>query len=154
MAHHRDEPLTFDDVEVGDTWTSPARTITETDVVQFACLTGDLNPLHVDQEFARQTPFGKPIAHGLLGLSYVAGLGSHFPRMATLSFLRILEWNFIKPIHFGDTVHVETEILVKEPKARGRRGEITWKRSLVNQAGEVVQEGRTLTLVAGRAKED
>jgi acyl dehydratase len=154
MAHHRDEPLTFDDVEVGDTWTSPARTITETDVVQFASLTGDFNPLHVDQEFARQTPFGKPIAHGLLGLSYVAGLGSHFPRMATLSFLRILEWNFIKPIHFGDTVHVETEILSKEPKARGRRGEITWKRSLVNQAGEVVQEGRTLTLVAGRAKED
>jgi acyl dehydratase len=154
MSREPDQPLTFDDVAVGDTWTSPARTITETDVVQFACLTGDFNPLHVDREFARSTPFGQPIAHGLLGISYVAGLGSHSPRMATLSFLKILEWNFLQPIFFGDTVHVETEILAMEPKARGRRGEVTWKRSLVNQRGEIVQEGRTLTLVAGRAKSE
>jgi acyl dehydratase len=152
MPAKQDEPLSFEDVAVGDTWISPARTITETDVVQFACLTGDFNPLHVDQEFARSTPFGQPIAHGLLGLSYVAGLGSHAPRMATLSFLRILEWNFVKPICFGDTVHVRTEILGIEPKARGRRAEITWQRELVNQAGDVVQIGRTLTLVAGKSK--
>ncbi|MBY0586086.1 MaoC family dehydratase N-terminal domain-containing protein [bacterium] len=152
MPAQSDEPLTFDDVAVGDTWISPARTITEADVVQFACLTGDFNPLHVDHEFARSTPFGQPIAHGLLGLSYVAGLGSHAPRMATLSFLKILEWNFLKPIFFGDTVHVRTEILAMEPKARGRRGEIIWQRELVNQTGDVVQMGRTLTLVAGRGK--
>jgi 3-hydroxybutyryl-CoA dehydratase len=149
MTQHRDEPLTFDDVEVGDTWVSPARTVTEGDVVSFACLTGDFNPLHVDRAFAESTPFGQPIAHGLLGLSFVAGLGSHAPRMATLSFLRIVEWSFVKPILFGDTVHVETEILAKEPRANGRRGVITWQRKLVNQRGEVVQEGRTETLVKG-----
>lgn len=150
MTHHRDEPLYFDEVEVGDTWTSPSRTITESDVVQFACLTGDFNPLHVDHEFARTTPFGKPIAHGLLGLSFVAGLGMYSPKMATLSFIRILEWNFLHPVYFGDTVHVETEILAKESKARGRRGLIIWRRKLVNQSGDVVQDGRTETLVQSR----
>lgn len=150
MTHHRDEPLHFDEVEVGDTWESPARTVTESDVTQFACLTGDFNPLHVDREFARQTPFGQPIAHGLLGLSLVAGLGSGSPRMVTLSFLRILDWQFLHPIRFGDTVHVQTEILSKEPSGRGRRGLIVWKRQLVNQEGVVVQEGRTETLVKSK----
>jgi acyl dehydratase len=147
LAHHEAHPLCFDEVEVGDTWRSAARTVTESDIVQFACLTGDFNPLHVDHEYARDTPFGKPIAHGLLGLSWVAGLGSDSPRMKTLAFQRILEWNFLAPIHIGDTIHVETEILSKEPRARGRRGVIVWHRKLVNQRGETTQEGRTETLV-------
>lgn len=76
------EPLHFGDLAVGDHWTSFGRTVTETDVVNFAGMTGDYDPLHVDHEFARQTPFGKPIAHGLLGLSLVAGLASQCPSVA------------------------------------------------------------------------
>src|SRR6201996_2946485 len=65
MAKYLDEPRWFDQVEVGDTWRSQSRTVTETDVVNFASLTGDFNPLHVDHKYCRTTPFGRPIAHGL-----------------------------------------------------------------------------------------
>jgi acyl dehydratase len=141
-----EEPLFFDDVEVGQCWRSPARTIHSTDVAQFAELTGDDNPLHLDDEFARQTPFGKPIAHGLLGMSLVAGLGSRSPWMHTAVFLRVVDWRFLRPIYLGDTVYVETILLEKRPAGR-RRGMMVWKRQLINQHQEVVQEGTAETLV-------
>jgi 3-hydroxybutyryl-CoA dehydratase len=147
MAARHSEALYFDDVEIGEAWDSPARTVTETDIVNFAGITGDYNPLHVDHEFAKNTLFGKPIAHGLLGLSLVAGLGSFSPWMKTAAFVRIVDWKFLKPIFIGDTVHVRTEIVAKEVRGRGRRGLITWKRQLVTQQGVVVQEGTTETLV-------
>ena len=147
MAAVKHEALYYNDVEVGETWESPARTVTETDIVNFAGVTGDYNPLHVDHEFAKSTLFGRPIAHGLLGLSFLAGLGSFSPWMRTAAFVRIVEWKFLKPIFAGDTIHVRTEIVAKTIRGRGRRGLITWKRQLVNQSGEVVQEGTTETLV-------
>lgn len=150
MAAARQEALSFDDVQVGDRWISQGRTITETDVVNFSGLTGDYNPLHVDHEYARGTPFGKPIAHGLLGMSLVAGLGSHSPAMRTAAFVRIIEWRFLKPLFIGDTVHVETEVVAMQANAR-RRGLITWVRRLVNQDGDIVQEGTTETLVQTQA---
>jgi acyl dehydratase len=146
------DTLGFHDVEIGDEWESPARTVTETDIVQFACLTGDFNPLHMDHEFARRTPFGRPIAHGLLGLSLVAGLANHFPTMRTLAFVRIVDWQFQKPILVGDTVHVLSVVIGKEERARGRRGLIRWSKRLINQDGEIVQEGITETLVEGHTK--
>jgi 3-hydroxybutyryl-CoA dehydratase len=146
MADHRPEAQFFDNVQIGDRWISPARTITETDVVNFAGLTGDYDPLHVDHEHARNTPFGRPIAHGLLGMSLVAGLGSHSPWMRTAAFVRIIDWKFLKPIYIGDTVHVETEVVGKQDNPR-RRGSITWVRRLVNHEGDIVQEGVTETLV-------
>lgn len=147
MTASAQQPLSFDDVQVGDRWISLGRTITETDLVNFAGLTGDYDPLHVDHEFARLTPFGRRIAHGLLGLSLVAGLGSHSPWMQTAAFLRIVEWKFQKPMFIGDTVHVETEVVEKQRSKGRRRGTIVWQRSLVNQAGEIVQTGTTETLV-------
>ena len=141
------EPLHFEDLAVGDHWTSLGRTITESDIVSFAGLTGDYDPLHVDHEFARQTPFGKPIAHGLLGLSFVAGLASQCPSVRTIAFLKIENWEFLKPIYIGDTVHAETEVVAKNPNGR-RTGYVTWRRQLFNQAGAVVQSGVFQTLVA------
>jgi len=147
MADHFDSPRCFEDVRIGESWRSPARTITETDVVNFAGLTGDFNPLHVDHKFARSTPFGKPIAHGLLGLSLVAGLGSNSPFMHTTAFVRILEWKFLQPIYVGDTLHVLTQVLDKQSKSR-RHGLIMWRRQLVNEeSGQVVQQGMFETLV-------
>jgi acyl dehydratase len=138
--------LYFDQVQAGDVWKSPARTVTETDVVNFAGLTGDFTPLHVDHEFARQTPFRRPIAHGLLGLSLLAGLSSRCPHMATLALVNVGEWKFLKPIYFGDTVHAVTEIIEKRAHGR-RRGAIVWNRRLVNQDDQTVQAGLIETLV-------
>lgn len=147
MTNDPHAPLYFNDVEVGDCWESLARTVTEADIVNFAGMTGDYNPLHVDHEFAKSTPFGRPIAHGLLGLAWVAGLGSFSPCMRTAAFVKISDWRFLKPILVGDTMRVRTEVASKEVRGRGRRGMIVWKRQLVNQDGVVVQEGVTETLV-------
>ncbi len=140
-------PQSYDELTIGDRWRSQARTITQADVVNFACVTGDFDPLHVDHETARTSTFGQPIAHGLLGLSFVAGLGLHSPWAATVAFTGIQEWRFHKPLYVGDTVHVITEILDKRPHGR-RQGAVTWKRQLTNQKDEVVQEGTFQTLVA------
>src|SRR5262249_16704718 len=94
----------FDDVEVGQEWESPGRTVTEADIVYFAGVSGDFNPIHVDHEFARTTPFRRPVAHGLLVLSVSSGLGLHSPAMRTLAFLQIREWKFVGPVYIGDTV--------------------------------------------------
>jgi 3-hydroxybutyryl-CoA dehydratase len=145
-AIQHEAPLYFEDIEVGSLWRSPSRTIQESDVQAFAQLTGDHNPLHLDEEFASQTPFGRPIAHGLLGMSLVAGLASRSPWMHTDVFVRVLQWRFVRPLYVGDTVHVQTEVLEKRPRGR-RRGLVTWRRQLVNQNNEVVQEGTTETLV-------
>ena len=150
MIRHAHHALAFEDLTVGDEWESPRRTVTEADVVGFAGLSGDFNPLHVDHESARDGPFGRPVAHGLLGLSIASGLASHSPLVATQAFLAILEWKFVAPIAFGDTIRVITRVAALEPRSRGRRGVVTWHRRLVNQHGKTVQEGLTQTLVRGR----
>lgn len=141
------ELLFYDDLKVGDRWISGDRQVTEADVAQFADLTGDYDPLHVDEAFASQTPFRKPIAHGLLGLSLVAGIGSDSPNVETVAFLGVQNWEFRKPIFFDDVLHVVTTVIHLEPNGR-RRGRVTWNRRLVNQDGLVVQEGVLLSLVA------
>lgn len=143
--------LFFDDVEVGQQWESAGRTVTEADIVNFAGLSGDFNPIHVDHEHARNTPFGRPIAHGLLVWSISSGLVIGAPPMRTLAFLSIRDWHFKEPVFPGDTIHVRATVLEKEERARGRRGVITWQRQIINQDGTVVQEGITQTLVEGRA---
>ncbi|HEV3255576.1 MAG TPA: MaoC/PaaZ C-terminal domain-containing protein [Gemmataceae bacterium] len=143
--------LFFDDVEVGQFWESPGRTVTETDIVSFAGLSGDFNPIHTDHEFAKTTPFRRPIAHGLLAWAISSGLGLYSPAMRTLAFLSIREWHFKAPIFIGDTIRLRSEVLEKESRARGRRGIITWQRQIINQEGKVVQEGVISTLIEGRA---
>ncbi len=142
--------LYFDDVAVGQHWESLGRTITETDVVQFAGLSGDFNPIHVDHEFARSTLFRRPIAHGLLVFSVGSGLAVACPPMRTFAFLQIREWHFRDPVFFGDTIRVHGEVVQKQPRAHGRRGEIAWRRRILNQENKLVQEGVVVTLVEGR----
>jgi acyl dehydratase len=143
--------LFADDVEVGQEWESMARTVTETDIVNFAGISGDYSPIHVDREFAKTTPFGMPIAHGLLVFSIGSGLGLNVPPMRTMAFIGIREWQFKGPVFIGDTIRLRTRVLEKEMRARGRRGLIAWQRTVLNQENKVVQEGVTLTLVQGRA---
>jgi 3-hydroxybutyryl-CoA dehydratase len=146
------QPLAFQDLAVGDAWESPSRTITQAEISLFAGLSGDFNPLHVDHEASRSGPFGQPVAHGLLGLAIASGLGTNAPRVDTMAFLEILSWSFRNPILIGDTIRVVTRVEALEPKARGRRGIVTWHRQILNQRGEVAQEGRTRTMVRGRVE--
>jgi 3-hydroxybutyryl-CoA dehydratase len=140
----------FDDVEVGQEWESLGRTVTESDIVNFAGISGDFNPIHLDHEFAKTTPFRQPVAHGLLIWSMGSGLGLFAPPMRTLAFISVREWYFDGPVFIGDTIRVRSKVLEKEARSRGRRGVITWAREIVNQDAKVVQHGVTLTLVEGR----
>jgi 3-hydroxybutyryl-CoA dehydratase len=108
----------------------------------------------MDHEQACRSSFGRPIAHGLLGLAIASGLASHAPRVDTMAFLAILEWKFLHPIAFGDTIRVITRVVLLEPRSRGRRGIVTWHRRLVNQHGKMLQEGMTQTLVRSRQHPD
>src|SRR4051812_24697343 len=124
--------LYFDDVEVGQQWESFGRTITEADIVNFAGISGDFNPIHTDHEYAKSTPFRRPIAHGLLVFSVGSGLGVFAPPMRTLAVLELREWHFRGPTYIGDTIHIRGTVLEKEVRGRGRRGVLTWRRQILN----------------------
>lgn len=146
-----EEPLYFEDLQLGDCWTSDEREISGDDVADFAVLTGDHDPLHTDQLVGRDSPFGQPVVHGLLGLGVMAGLSSARPMVATLALVSIQDWKFEAPIFFGDVVHVVTT--VTELASHGRRaGRVTWQRQLRNQKNRVVQQGTFVTLVAARTR--
>ena len=142
--------LYFDDVEVGQEFISNGRTVTEADVVNFAGVSGDYNPIHTDHEFAKTTPFRKPVAHGLLIWAISSGLGTYSPPMRTQAFMGIRDWQFKSAVYIGDTIRLCSKVLEKVERSRGRRGMITWHRRIINQEDKVVQEGYTLTLVEGR----
>src|SRR5437588_2757562 len=146
--------LYFDDVAVGQEWESLGRTVTEADIVNFAGLSGDFNPIHMDHQFAKTTMFRRPVAHGVLIWAMSSGLGLHAPPMRTQAFVGVRDWQFKGPVFIGDTIRLRTKVLAKEVRARGRRGLITWQRQIVNQEGKVVQEGVTMTLVEGRGTAD
>lgn len=148
-ADRMDATLFFEDLTVGQIWLSPRRTVTESDVIHFASMTGDFNPLHVDYDFASKSHYRQPVAHGLLGLSWVAGLGSHFPSVQTLAFTAVRDWEFCRPIFFGDTVFVQTTCEEKVESGR-RSGKVVWLRKLLNQDNQIVQQGVFETLVALR----
>jgi acyl dehydratase len=152
VTRHPWSILSFDDLVVGDEWESPRRTVTETDVVMFAGLSGDFNPLHIDYSSVKRSPFGRPVAHGLLGTAIATGLISQAPRVDTLALLAIIEWKFHRPIVFGDTIHAVSKVESLHSQAKGQRGVVTWYRRVVNQDGHLVQEGRTQTLVRARSK--
>jgi acyl dehydratase len=142
--------LYFDDLEVGQEWESPGRTVTESDIVTFAGFSGDYNPMHVDHEFARATPFRRPIAHGFGVFSLASGLGVQVPPVRTIALVNVGFWKFILPVFAGDTIRVISRVAQKTPKGRGKRGEVVWQRSIINQDGKVVQEGEIATLVECR----
>lgn len=136
--------LYYDDLNVGDRFVTAGRTLTESDIVTFAGLSGDFNSLHMDAEFAAQTPHGKRIAHGLLVLAITSGLSTRLPLMKLIEKAIVglagLECKWFKPTFIGDTLHVVLEITGKEPGKKPDRGTFLMKRSAVNQHGDTVME--------------
>ena len=142
--------LYFDDLEVGQEWTSGGRTFTEADIVNFAGFSGDFNPIHMDHEFAKGTPFRRPIAHGFGVFSIASGLGVITPPVRTLALLRVRYWTFQLPVFAGDTIRCLSRVVEKTLRGRGRRGEVVWYRGILNQEGKTVQEGEVVTLIECR----
>jgi acyl dehydratase len=142
--------LYFDDVEVGQEWISGGRTVTEADIINFAGFSGDFNPIHIDHEFAKTTPFRRPIAHGFAVFCMASGMGIAAPPVRTVAMLRVNVWNFSLPVFAGDTLRSLTRVKEKTLRGRGRRGEIIWYRAVLNQEGKVVQDGEVVTLVECR----
>jgi 3-hydroxybutyryl-CoA dehydratase len=144
----------FEEFSVGQHIISTARTVTESDVVTFAGLSGDYNQIHTDAEFSKNTPFGKRVAHGLLGIAIASGLAMRTGVLegTVLAFREINEWKFSKPIFIGDTVHVELD--VKEIKALPRLGggSVIIELSVKNQQEEVTMKGLWTVLVASKPK--
>lgn len=146
------EPLYYEDIEVGDEWTSQGRTITEADIVNFAGLSGDFNEIHVNEEYASKGPFSKRIAHGMLVFSIASGMSTRTPPIQVVAFLGIKEWNFKAPVFIGDTIVLKNRAIEKRLTSKGNRGIITWQKTVVNQRNEVVQEGKTAIMIATRGK--
>jgi len=138
----------FEEFEIGDTVETPSRTITETDVVLFAGLSGDYNQLHTDAEFTKGTLFGERVAHGLLGLSIASGLASRTGfAEGTAEAFTTLEWKFRRPIKIGDTIRVRIEARQKKEMARLGGGFVVFDVNVLNQQDETVQKGTWTLLI-------
>lgn len=133
----------FGEFAVGEQFVTPARTIGESEVAQFAQLTGDFNPVHTDAVFAATTVIGERIAHGLLGLGLVPGLMSRLGLFegTAIAVLGIENWKYHEPIRIGDTVHVRMTISTMRETSDGARGVLGRSIELLNQRGAVVQSG-------------
>jgi 3-hydroxybutyryl-CoA dehydratase len=136
----------FEHFEVGETWHSKGRTITETDLVMFSAYSGDWYPLHTDKEYAeKKTPFKQRIAHGMLVLSVATGLQEMDPEVIT-AFYGIEHLRFIMPTFINDTIHVELEVTDLKDKGNGT-GVVTFIQKVVKQTGEPVTTGVLKVLV-------
>jgi acyl dehydratase len=148
--------LWFEDFRIGEERLSPGRTITESDLINFAGITGDYSQVHTDEEFCKKTEFGTRIAHGLFGLSVAQGLAwrTNYTQGTGVASLGWDKWRFKRPIKIGDTVRVRWRVTDKrESRSKPGMGIITEFVELVNQRGEVVQDGEHITMVRKRPHE-
>lgn len=143
----------YEEYAVGQKIRTAARTVTETDIVGFAGLSGDFNQIHVDAAFAKATPYGQRIAHGICVLSIASGLAVQTGIMegTILAFREIVEWKFVAPVFIGDTIHVEVEVLDTKAIPRLNAGAVTLSLDVQNQDGKSVQKGKWVALMNTRS---
>jgi acyl dehydratase len=143
------EAFYFEDVVVGGPLETPARTLTEADVVWYVGLTGDWEPRTTDAEFARRAEAGARVVPDLLPLVVSSGLGGRSPQapLAVLAFLSF-EWKVLRSLHIGDTIRSRSRTVAKRAVKEG--GVVVEEREILNQRGEVVQSARLTVLVAKR----
>jgi 3-hydroxybutyryl-CoA dehydratase len=139
----------FDNLSIGTTTRSSARTVTEDYVRQFADLTWDRHPLHLDPDYAANTRFGGQIAHGALMISTLLGLVKLDPRYLQC-FVGLTDVAFRAPTYFGDSVFAESEVTAVNPRSDGETAIVTCRGSLVNQRGTTVLTGMFSFLVSGQ----
>ena len=144
----------FEEFELGQRVITPGRTITETDIVNFAGLSGDFYQLHTDAEYGKTTPYGQRIAHGVLVLSIATGLTAQTGVLegTALAFREINNWKFVLPVFIGDTVHAQLEVIETKPLPRIDGGSVRIKVEIKNQDNKVVMKGIWLILVMSKSK--
>ena len=142
-----------EDFVLGEINESPARTVTETDIVVYSWISGDSNPMHTDAEYAGRSPLGQRIAHGTLGMSIVTGLSARMGDFdgTAIAALGVDEWRFLAPIFIGDTVRLRTTVMDARITSKPDRGVIVRLMELVNQDDAVVQSGLMKTMAYTRA---
>jgi len=141
----------FEDLNVGDEWVSPGRTLTETDLMVYCYLTGDYNPLHTDEEFCKTTRFGTRIFHGPCTTIMTSGLISRIGILeGTVYALLENNWRFKVPVKIGDTIRLVVTITDKRETKNPEAGLVVQARKVLNQRDEVVVEGETKTLIYKR----
>ena len=146
--------LYFEEFNVGQKIVTEKRTITESDIMTFAALTGDNNRIHTDPEFSKTTVFGQQVAHGLLGLSIASGLAWRTGILdgTVIAFREINEWKFIKPVFIGDTVYVDLDIKETKSLPRIGGGSVTIMLEVKNQNEEVSHRGYWTVLIMSKSK--
>ena len=132
----------FSEFTAGDEFVSGGRTVTESDVVSFAGLSGDYNPLHTDAIFAQKTPFKQRIAHGMLAASISTGLGQTLGIFEGTT-LALLSQSFVykAPVFFGDTIRLRLTVESTKPSSKGGKGVVQFLSDIVNQDQTVVVAG-------------
>jgi len=138
----------YDELEVGERMMTHGRTVTESDIVMWCTLTGDMFRLHTDRHFAETTRFGQRIAPGLMVNAFLAGLGIPPDAPGIIANAGIDEVRFTSPVLIGDTIHLEAEILEKKERKPGQDGYITLQWNAVNQNGRAVMTSRLTCLMA------
>ncbi len=145
--------LYFEEFEPGYKVTTNGRTISEGDIMAFAGLSGDWNPIHVDAEYAKTAMFGERVAHGLLGLSIASGLAMQMGFLdRTVEAFTGLDWKFRAPIKIGDTIFAEAEVKDKKLAPGGASGFVEFNVMVKNQRGERVQRGTWMIVVKCKPK--
>jgi acyl dehydratase len=153
MQLHDNGPigLYYEDYEVGRRMVTRGRTITEADLVQFAALTGDFNPMHTDAVYAASSLAGQRVAHGMLVMSYAVGQVYQLGILEkTILTFRGVEMKFSLPVYIGDTIHIEVTVIEKKDARRLGGGTVVSEVRIVNQDGKVVQKGEWTMLVASK----
>jgi acyl dehydratase len=134
--------LYWEDWKIGAEFESPARTVTEADMVAYSGLSGDYNPLHTDEEFCKKTQFGTRIVHGPLVYAIAAGLlfQLHLYDDTLIAFLGFDSLKFTRPVKPGDTIRARVKVLEKRETSNPERGVMKRQLQVLNQRGEVVQD--------------
>ena len=145
-------PLHFEDVEVGFRFETPRRTVTEADLVAFAGVSGDFNPLHSDAIFAAESIYGERIAQGALVLSLATGLRQRVGLFdgTLMGLLEIRRWRFKAPVLIGDTIRVANEVTELRETSKADRGVMVQRVEVIKQDETVVAEGELVTLLRRR----
>lgn len=146
----------FEDINVGYTEKTIGRTMNEAYITTFAGLSGDFNPIHMDDEFAKNTFFKQRVAHGFLVVSIASGLYTQSELNLTMNknvmALLDIRWRMLKPVFIGDTIYLVVEIAEKKETSKTDRGIIITKRTVVNQRDETVHVGEVTLMLKRKPK--